>query len=115
MKEQQINARFWVYENGADVQITLRPGQRVQFVTGGPTDEGFSWTETTLRFDGHTVRRETYTSSSDCDGPHEHWFVTTCNLLDLRSHTYDGAEHRYPLWETVSASQRDHFAEAMGY
>ena len=44
------NARFWVYENGTDVKLTLRPGQALRHHTGGPDEEGWSSTLTTWEF-----------------------------------------------------------------
>ena len=118
MQIDAMTARFWEYLNGDWVKITLRPGQKLAWFTGGPTDEGFYSEYHTWEHTGTHIVSELSTSARDCDGPLETDSVYTCHIGNL-----DGLRHSRlpadvlgtPQWETVSRSQRDRFAEAMGY
>lgn len=97
--------------------------------SGGPTDEGYSYTETrwALDTDEGTVRCETTTDARDCDGWISHQSDVECHIDDLASlDVYpdggdaEASEHgpapfRVPAWREVFYSQRDYSAEAAGY
>lgn len=118
-----MNARFWISCHGSSVKLTLRPGQVLEFTEGGPHDEGFSYTHERFEFDGDVLTSQTSTRSRDCDGPHESYGDYVCPVHKLKAHVpcreyrtwVDGELVRFPDWERVSAHQRDHYAEAMGY
>ena len=114
------NARFWVWENGAPVKLTLRPGQSLAWASGGPTDEGWHRDETRWFYpaDEPFVYRAWCSDGADCDGRLTRAGEDRCYLPALRHphHTDpDDPSICYPRWEELSASQRDQFAEMMGY
>jgi hypothetical protein len=112
--QPQREARFWYYVNGCDVLIKLRPGQCVQHVHGGPTDEGYSYTANVWRHDGCGVYREWTVNAQDCDGRIDRHGDDYCPLSELRC----GAEvdgRWFPAWHKLRRGQRDYSAEAMGY
>lgn len=119
------NARFWVYVNGSFVKITLRPGQQVEHVTGGPTDEGWTRDAQTWLYpdDESAVYRYWADEGQDCDGRHGNYGSSRCELSALKAgYAPDGygcdLEHPevvYPAWERVEASRYDQFAELAGY
>ena len=75
-------------------------GELVQFECGGRHEEGFHFEHHCYWYNGETVMYECDTRSQDCDGP----FMTH----ELAKWTGSG-------WESVESSQRDIFAERMGY
>ena len=113
---QTKNARFWTRHNGGHVQITLRPGQALEAHAGGPTDEGYSWTQTRWTLSDDTVTVEYHTHACDCDGPLDTAATLHCDLTDLASgyHCPDSGI-RFPDWQHADTWQRDCFAEAAGY
>ena len=114
------NARFWVYVNGTAVKLTLMPGQQLAHVEGGATDEGYSIETRVWEYDIDTLRvfATSHVRACDCDGPIEHYSQAACvaNRENLQG-GYSDPDYTiaYPAWQQISASQRDHYAEAMGY
>lgn len=131
-ERQQPNARFWHYSSGAGyVTLTLRPGKAITIRSGGPTDEGFSYTTETYEYDVDE-NRIIYTAecnARDCDGPLDRVYISACQLDMLHardlSQVFDASnwpeEHKacagifMPEWQKLSSSQRDAYAEAAGY
>jgi hypothetical protein len=110
MKKQ---ARFWIYHNGA-VRIKLGTDQTFHHVSGGATDEGYSWEAARYTFDGKLVTCEWSTDARDCDGRMTRGGVTVCRVGDLAAGICeDGIA--FPAWQQIDESQRDFAAEAMGY
>lgn len=122
------NARFNFMPANVDagwISITLRPGQSIEYVTGGPTDEGFSWTAERWTYDAdEMVVSYSYANRSrDCDGPLDRYSDSECLLIDLHALPAEPADPEYhwpelparPAWSEPNRSQRDHFAEAAGY
>lgn len=122
------NARFWVYINGGPVKLTLRPGQRLSWHRAWSHDEGWSSESHTWEYEDHFVIEYIENDGTDCDGRLTQVSSWLCNVELLKSghkpfcDEWLTAEERefyvdvvYPQWERVSASQRDEFAEAMGY
>lgn len=111
------NARFWIWHNSTWVKLTLREGDEVALSSGGPTDEGYSYTMTQYSYDGEEVCWETDAIASDCDGRLDSYNVSYCSVMNLRDvESYDTDEvYLLPRWERESACQRDYAAEAMGY
>lgn len=112
------NARFWVYERGGWVKLTLRPGQSLQIYTGGPCDEGSHFESVTWGHEGNRVTCEYHTWGRDCDGRHEYHSFRACKLGQLKGmdHTdpESGERLALPMWERAEEGQRDYTAEAMG-
>ena len=112
------NVRFWVYANGTDVRLTLKPGQTLQWEQGGPTDEGWSsnWEQWTYdEYEGR-VEREWCHSGRDCDGRHEQGGTDDCPFHELEYYPPgEWSDVPLPKWERVSSGQRDYTAEAAGY
>lgn len=102
--------RFWEYINDGLVRLTLRPGETINWTSGGPHDEGWSrtWGTLTCQEDG-TIIRQMHTEGRDCDGPHSSDWVGVA-IGTSRVSGYLRLE-----WETLNARQRDYFAESMGY
>lgn len=120
------NARFWTWENDGWVKLTLKPGQTLRYCSGSPDDEGWWWSGQEFEYDadeGVVISR--YTSErSDCDGRHSSYSDCECPLSDLQARPPEPADPEWgadeipvprPEWRKVSASQRDYYAEAMGY
>jgi hypothetical protein len=112
------NARFWVYVNGW-VRLTLRPGQHLAHVRGGPTDEGWRREVNEWTHDGEGVQWESFTEGRDCDGRHEAWWESYCPLDDLHSRSNESDDNDapwcLPAWGGDRSGQRDYTAEAAGY
>jgi len=122
------NVRFWVWHNGVGesegswVKITIPEGESRCIASGGPHDEGYSWTWERYRNDGDALRLESDTESRDCDGPHHHSIDLECLILDgqLDTETHPNPDYAAPngqrlRWERTDERQRDYFAEAAGY
>ena len=107
---------FYIYWNDDYTKLTLTPGQEVALSYGGPCEEGYSYTAEVFRHAGDGVTCETHTQASDCDGPMEHHYEGFCRAdrLALRP-AYGDEQLLLPEWGRVAASQRDIYAEAMGY
>ena len=126
MRVNPPNARFWVWINGDWVKLTLKPSRQLSWHASRPTDEGYSYESETWSHEGDRVTRESACGGSDCDGP-IHWDNTSeCMLPELQYHPPefpgpdDGPDFieipvPRPNWQRVSASQRDVYAETMGY
>lgn len=126
MRDEIPNARFWIYWNGW-VKITLRPGERIVLHHGGPTDEGFIYHEEAYLYGDGRVICDAETHSRDCDGPLSTYRSDICQVAELNDREWDADDLEWrsergrftppsrPLWRKESASQRDHYAEAMGY
>lgn len=113
-----MNVRFWFWWNDSAVKLTLRPGQTINFGTGGPDEEGWHYDAETIDYHGDFLTRKTYSGGTDCDGRLERESRLRCHVLGLRFYPYgnDNAQKiAFPKWEMLFASQRDQFAEAAGY
>jgi hypothetical protein len=108
------NARFWSWQDGGWVKLTLRPGESLSHHTYRVTDEGYSARSSTWTHTGGCVELACEDSGRDCDGTVESWREMACPLADLGARFgHDGTP--IPEWQETSARQRDHSAEAMGY
>lgn len=133
---QMRTARFWVWANDGWVKLALRNGQTLTHSISGPTDEGYFSQEETWSRDGDHVFRSMDERSRDCDGPHELHVECVFGLSELGSRDMHSEEQQRaamwgedpkqpqfnenidiytPEWTRVSSSQRDAYAEAMGY
>jgi len=122
----QPNARFWVWENDGWIKLTLKPGQTLRWAKGGKCDEGFSidYNEYEYDADDGVVLSRFTNESQDCDGRHSYYGDAECPISELQARPPEPADPEWgteeipvprPEWRKVSASQRDYYAEAMGY
>ena len=120
------NARFWVDHKGSFVKLTIKPGEEINTIEGGLTDEGFDYTNTTYRYEDGLVFCSQVRDAKDCDGPMSwSWkgFFDPCNYKTRG--VFVGVDADYEeiwddsiqlvCWERASSSQRDIYAELMGY
>jgi hypothetical protein len=120
------SARFWVDHKGSYVKLTIKKDQELNTTEGGLTDEGYDYTNTSYTFDGKEVECVSVRDAKDCDG-RASWsweaFFDATNYQTRSAFvgwTEDGEEIRdqsiqLPQWEKLSSSQRDVYAEMMGY
>ena len=106
--------RFWVWHEGSYTRLTLHADKPVTHHSGGPTEEGYSYSTTTYRLEGGMVTVEHDSTSSDCDGRLDGYHSMECPVADIAAHSYEG-EQGTPLWSPVEYSQRDYAAERAGY
>jgi hypothetical protein len=123
------NARFLEWINGAEVKITLRPGQKLEWNWYSRHEEGWSSGGQLWRHDGDRVTNESFSDGTDCDGRMSSSIENEALLTELaielkRSDWVSGPdggliEKPYtiirPNWTEVSHRQRDYAAEAAGY
>lgn len=113
------NARFWVSIHGQPVKLTLEDGIRISHTTGGPNEEGYSYTTRTWRQFWDRVYFTVDTDARDCDGRMCTHTELQANLDHLKSGYFDEkSKIAYPDWNRRSyphSYQRDYSAEAMGY
>lgn len=122
-QEPAPNARFWTFENGDYVKITLSPGQELSWGKRWSHEEGWSSEFTTWSYEQGHVIQESGTDGVDCDGRLSTWHVTYCKVEDLKTReAWRGWDDRLqgpglpvPAWSDSKSSQRDYSAEAMGY
>lgn len=112
------NARFWILgRNSNPVKLTLRPGQSLAHYTFTRTDEGYSATFERYTHEGKHVLCQWENDGRDCDGHSTREGESMSPLGMLRDGWKDDTDSTviYPAWQQVSESQRDEYAEAMGY
>jgi hypothetical protein len=105
MTKQPPNARFWELVHTGWVKLTLKPGQRMEHVTGGYHDEGWSrevdqweyipdgeWADVpTFKYarqdgiPGPVIVRHEYHDGTDCDGRHSSMVTSFAALDALRA------------------------------
>jgi hypothetical protein len=119
--------RFWHYWNGSPVRIKLTEARPVTLYRRYGHEEGWSSECDTFELNGDTVYGQCETDGVDCDGRFQTFSEQSCRVdrLDAVAPSLPlGGNERgiarsdgvaYPEWERLSASQRDHSAEAMGY
>jgi len=100
-------ARFWVWVNHGKVLLTLFPGQRLVHNEGGPTEEGYCWSQETWEHTGRYVVRCWAEESKDCDGRYDRYARSRVKISEIKDH--------FAEWESDGSSQRDYAAEAAGY
>ncbi len=112
------NARFWIMGcNSNPVKLTLRPGQSLAHHTFERTDEGYSASYSSYTHDGDSVVCEYGSEGRDCDGRHAYHSESRAPLARLKDGWTDDTDRAvtYPAWTQGDSSQRDEYAEAMGY
>jgi hypothetical protein len=138
-------ARFWSFENGAAVKLTIREGQTLRWNYQEPTEEGWAAGGFEMYRVGDTVVCETWSDGRDCDGrlsgsqrsechvsrlaSHLVWTCPECHNITTHSDNREGEfsavcracgaqlfkPERFPDWNPISTTQRDYSAEAAGY
>ena len=125
--------RFWTRHNGHPVRLSLKVGDEINLVSGGPTDEGWSRNEEHFYIDrerGLLVLDYAF-DGCDCDGrmsggsesyaqldelaaTPERWIYchqpTALQRLDRGDRPV-----RVPNWRPLDSWQRDFQAEAAGF
>ncbi len=114
--------RFWTMDADSPVRLTLREGAPIRFVTGGPHDEGFSYTHHEYRLEDGRVYSRVYNRSRCCDGPTESTWEGSIPTSRLAWHRLaNGPEsvtlpdgHMLPVLTPYGWTTHNH-AEAAGY
>ncbi len=112
-----MEARFWIWYGPGDgmVRLKLRPGQSLEWSSGGGEDEGWGWHGEVYEHEGLQVRVSAWSTSRDCDGRCEMATVHECALDELSAYHNKYNGFNMPAWVDVTSSQRDYAAEAAGY
>ncbi len=120
------NVRFWVWSGSAEggyVKLTLKPGQSLEWGYCERTDEGWASASTTWTHRGEYLTRESCSDGVDCDGRLSTGYEDEAQEMAPQLDHFVSGQYRKdgpvlgwaPVWEDVSAFQRDYSAEAMGY
>lgn len=73
--------KFWIYYQGGPVKVTLKEGQRLDLVEGGPHEEGYHYDYYSYEHHGNHVSMTHELDARDCDGPM--YGTTRCVCYDL--------------------------------
>lgn len=110
-----MQARFFEHATGI-VKIKINAGETLHHVSGGATDEGYSWEAKEYHFDGETLTCQWSTDARDCDGRMTRSGVSVCRADRLQAGWHDAENGvRFPDWASHDERQRDYSAEAAGY
>lgn len=104
-----MNARFWIWHHEDWVKVTLKLGQKIELRYGSRTDEGFFCMVETYEHTGEGLVSTSTEWGRDCDGPYERRYDHYAAIRELKHN------NGRPKWQRTSSSQRDIYAEAMGY
>lgn len=120
--EATPTARFWDWCGDGWVKLCIRPGATLTRTTGGPHDEGYSYTAEEWTNVGVGVIRTRETWGRDCDGRYEDGTTAFCPMTHLAARPMDGPDSpsgnagiSVPEWTYTAEHRRDHAAEAAGY
>jgi hypothetical protein len=121
-------ARFWVWENGGWVKLTLKPGEERSRYHSCRTEEGYAADCVTWTSTEEGVLRESATDGRDCDGRYSSCRTDLArfeNLHAVPAWVEDGAppeldEKGQPLMRPHWEEERpacifDEYAQAVGY
>lgn len=110
------NAKFWECVNGDMVKLTIKPGATISWHTSAPDDEGYFYKSISWTHNIDQVEMERDTGGRDCDGSHRQFSSFSCRIKDLdKNPPNEYRDQPIPQWERGSCSQRDEYAERMGY
>ena len=92
------NAKLWIqvwcdtHSRMTNVKLKLKPGQTIEWITGGDTEEGYSVTFHTYRYldwkADPGITKVEYTRSQDCDGRYDYeqeWWAPLDKLQEIES------------------------------
>tara|TARA_A100001391_G_scaffold195759_2_gene173468 strand:- start:214 stop:564 length:351 start_codon:yes stop_codon:yes gene_type:complete len=111
-------ARFWVWHLDGWVRLALRDGDEVELRSGGPHEEGWTYTRETYAREGLWIRCRTENAWRDCDGPggSESDSVCAVGLLQARKGCADlDVPGLLPMWEAGDSAITDVYAQREGY
>jgi len=133
-KLKEFFASFYVYDLGkrSAQKIKLKIGESIEFNHFEYHEEGYRSIRSIYGLELHDGRlrvvHEYSRHSTDCDGPHEYHSAESCLISSLQAgprafnYNHEGLgdkkiyrSSRLPLWNQVSSSQRDYYAESMNY
>ena len=89
--------------------LLLKDGDVYTQESGGPNEEGYSYTTAMYARDGDTVTLGIDTTSRDCDGRLDRHDLMTWRESDGLN------QYGYPNWSEEEAFNRDYEAERAGY
>lgn len=111
-----MTARFWVFENGGWIKLSIKPGDGLCWHWSARHEEGWSAAEHCWRIEGNRVVEEWSTDGRDCDGRLGSSGVRTCRLDELALIPIEEQPAiRRPAWERGRTVINDHSARAAGY
>ena len=106
--------KFWIWVEDQWQEISLdETDDEWSHSESYPTEEGWHSSSIQLTYKKGVVIKEYNSRDSDCDGPLER--SSTWEWDGETTHVSYDREHRVPDWKEVDSSQRDYFAEKMGY
>ena len=130
-----MTIRIWTRHNNSWARIPVSETP-IHLDSGGPHEEGYSYTRESFWIDGPWLYVESSTNARDCDGrldsfserraplstvlhigsaPHFDRWASVEPVSAPRADRYAPPDGRQIAWERVDSSQRDYSAEAMGY
>ena len=132
MKRKRTCVRIWIWWNESPVRITLKPNEPFELCSGGPCDEGYSYSSEVYEWDTleNVILNQCTTNAMDCDGRLSRcwdgeWKLDgtgeTRPMMDFWNGndddvlTHNGVALETPTFVECGHSQRDYAAEAMGY
>ena len=111
-----MNVRFWIWNKEGPVKLTVPcDGSEIADSSSWPSDEGWGYMADRYWVEDGVLYHESSHGGRDCDGRIDYETVWRCPLADLKADTSYGEDNPRPLWERVSRSQRDEYAELAGY
>ena len=111
-------ARFWIWHVEGFVRLSLRDGHKIEFVSGGAHEEGYSCTVECYSREGDVINYQCSSWGRDCDGGYGDNREFHCHVSQLTADDdggYDGHAPARPAWVKGEACQYDQHAEAAGY
>jgi hypothetical protein len=111
------NTRIWVSHRGDFVRLHLEPGSEFDFCEFERDEEGWSFKEHVVSYDGENIIMSYFTKGQDCDGITTSGGAVSCSQQDAQAGASISQDVRLPAWKDIddSSFQRDFAAEAAGY
>lgn len=114
---EPITFHLWV--NGGFILFSIEEDDHIQFTTGGPHEEGYSYTDFYLCREKDEILVKRTNRCCDCDGPLTwEWSGYAYPLRDgFDSHVDEETGQKFKLlnFVQVKEEQRDYWAEQAGY
>lgn len=80
-----------------------------------PTEEGWEYEEHSFMYESGVIYRESASGGCDCDGRIDHYQSDCCPDTEVFGRLSPNKKNILPAWRDVKRSQRDQYAEMMGY